>query len=370
LRRREKNTWTTRIASFGGSCRPPLLPPDLTCIHHKEVEVEGGELCLAKPLGKVHDVLKSVTHLSQSYNTHDEASRTSLRPDYFLYGSVPLYKEEWKKESKELEKAKGELVAKMEWLSPQYDQVGWIPVCAIAGSTAFLGMLSKGVFQSTLQELSTFQLAQVHERSRYLKAMLNVARLVLYLNTQVLSMWDDFALAVPKVRLSCKITIHQHHVHKSYFQKEVFLRVLSLYEMVKAVPNVPRVRESSEAHLWMNIIPRGLRRLPTETELSCCVGDILQALNGLHDLKIIHCDVRWPNIIYYEGHWTLIDLDNAKNDGELFQPPTGLYPPFQQACPQLDWWIFATAIQKVFPSVNLTDLSPRLSTDVCPMTSP
>jgi serine/threonine protein kinase len=48
-------------------------------------------------------------------------------------------------------------------------------------------------------------------------------------------------------------------------------------------------------------------------ELRKCLLDMVTALCYLHSKNIVHHDVRWDNIQYFEGNYYLIDLDEASD---------------------------------------------------------
>jgi hypothetical protein len=58
--------------------------------------------------------------------------------------------------------------------------------------------------------------------------------------------------------------------------------------------------------------PVGVQRLPqTETEAVTVIKHIFQCLFKLHELGIVHCDIRWGNIIEAFKNWYLIDFEFA-----------------------------------------------------------
>lgn len=64
---------------------------------------------------------------------------------------------------------------------------------------------------------------------------------------------------------------------------------------------------------------------------------ILIEFKKIHDLGIVHCDIKPSNVFYYNGVVTIIDFDNACYDGEVAKYASLMYcSPEQQKCDKLD----------------------------------
>ncbi len=102
-----------------------------------------------------------------------------------------------------------------------------------------------------------------------------------------------------------------------------------------------RVRTCGPGYrIELKLVPVGIRRLPAdEAELKSAVQNVFEALTHMRQGGYSHNDVRWPNIVFHDGGWVLIDVENAsfwdpnleRRDiqmvGQLLQQePAGVYP--------------------------------------------
>ncbi len=93
------------------------------------------------------------------------------------------------------------------------------------------------------------------------------------------------------------------------------------YSQCSNVPYLERLTASEipvkhPTWLKLTLTPVGITRLPqTEAELGHAIACLCTALVGIHKAGWTHNDIRWPNIIFSEGNWILIDCEFVSRHG-------------------------------------------------------
>jgi len=71
--------------------------------------------------------------------------------------------------------------------------------------------------------------------------------------------------------------------------------------------------------IYLELAPVGYEAIPTnEYELTTAIFDILEIVKKLHEMEVVHRDIRWENIIRLTNDsWILIDFEEVAKIGEL-----------------------------------------------------
>eukprot|EP00727_Mastigamoeba_balamuthi_P004122 m51a1_g13707 hypothetical protein (462) ;mRNA; r:80035-81957 len=136
-----------------------------------------------------------------------------------------------------------------------------------------------------------------------------------------------------------ELVFHRSYVSKSFLSSsDHWAQLVTLYNVLRghtcenlvAVSDWRRIdcpaTKDGSLRYHISVAPVGERVLPSsEPELKGVMRQVLNALRCIHAVGYAHCDVRWPNVLKYEGRWVLIDLEEARpfgaSIGHLIAPP-------------------------------------------------
>jgi hypothetical protein len=110
-----------------------------------------------------------------------------------------------------------------------------------------------------------------------------------------------------------------HFVEVQFKTQVMYHRMTTFYNATSTVPapyleclfrsaEVPAYSPAKK--MIVRSSPVGVTRKPRDTvELLTAIRQIFGCIFHLHDLRYVHCDIRWSNIINYNGDWDLIDCE-------------------------------------------------------------
>ena len=89
--------------------------------------------------------------------------------------------------------------------------------------------------------------------------------------------------------------------------------VLKMIEQKKIENTIRLQKIVTNRRLTLTLIPVGYMRAPeTRDEMARVIIKVLEVLHQLHMNGWVHCDLRWENIIFYDGRPLLIDFEFAR----------------------------------------------------------
>jgi hypothetical protein len=128
------------------------------------------------------------------------------------------------------------------------------------------------------------------------------------------------------------ITYEQHHVKKKVALTD---GTMAVYNLINSTPNRPfSLCQVTQKDNMLFISPIGIDQKPSTDEQWCSwLANMLTALEWLHQINVVHRDIRWPNIRFrpeLDGQrefWFLIDLELAAvlENGVSRMPQTTFY---------------------------------------------
>ena len=280
------------------------------------------------------EILVDVAGLpAMSHNVTDQMSTASdLRTDIYIhYCNTVLLRVELKGSTAAMAEALGDLTKKHCW-TEHYANISSIPALAVAGTQMTFCLIHKGSMGgSELTYQQSFDYSSESERPRIILAILNTARLLLSLKSEVHP--SLLSEGKPLDRQGCKITLKHAKVFKQFKQDSDRAHAQQFYN----TPGLSEARFISTLvewnRDWLVTAPFGVQRKPTPAELPRAAFCLLTAVADLHRLGWAHCDIRWPNIIHFQGDWYLIDFSEATLLGERPRRSLAALPTQQRGQP-------------------------------------
>ncbi|KAG7382886.1 hypothetical protein PHYPSEUDO_004285 [Phytophthora pseudosyringae] len=171
-----------------------------------------------------------------------------------------------------------------------------------------------------VETIDTYDLGDLNSRLSFFLALLNLSTLF----RPVVNLIQP--LDVPEYGTiergnGVQITFAEDCVVKTYpssMPSDTIIRNLkNLHRQMKrhAVPNIVALRNTNMKKKHVKLAPIGQLSPPkTVSELLAALRDILQALVKLHSINLMHRDLRWENVLKYQGEgdkWFIIDFDDG-----------------------------------------------------------
>lgn len=145
-----------------------------------------------------------------------------------------------------------------------------------------------------------------------------------------------FLNVIIKKEGSSEVVIYTEYVRKIAYKHSGAI-LLQLYELLKVrdIPYLARPVHNAKFDTNTNVFtvtiaplfffrpPRGM------DEIECAIKCVLSALESLHSLGWVHCDIRIENIMWKppDMEWYLMDLEYAKFDSDECPPICSHYCP-------------------------------------------
>ncbi|BDA43802.1 probable serine/threonine-protein kinase 26 at C-terminar half [Coccomyxa sp. Obi] len=284
-------------------------------------------------------------------NTVDSSSATepTLRPDLLLFiRSVLMCKCEAKNHKDDLLEAQEELRKKMAIWSPVHHANREYMLCYAAAGylLRFYAVTNGGANMKAISP--EFDLRDDLSRLKVMHASLQVLSIILQ---QMYHQLPKFPVPLGASQSYPNSVIFYR---ADQIEKLVDLRefaagdkdtLLLVYEVLLELPNGPGMSHpigliwpkgmpKFVRDKWRVKMPLGLPNKPLDLpSLRCCVKDILGGLCALHHRKIVHRDIRFPNILVMPGNnYVLIDFEHSgrADDVPPFEPLRHWAPECQQ----------------------------------------
>jgi len=297
-------------------------------------------------------IIREIAVLKPERNTTSDSTLAQTRPDGYLYseGFPPVVVWEEKSKDSELDEARADIRNKFRWLQ-HYGKLNFIVVISIAGdSVEFSKMTSVGLSSQT-----SFNLNNIAHRFSCVQAAINVGRWVKWVKTN--DLLGRLDIPMNKVQKDAqgrrKLLISFQAVEKTFLQLSDSEKktLTDFYADCNNVPYVEKLiaKEIPAKHpTWLKftLSPVGITRMPqTENELGHAMSCICTALVGIHKKKWAHNDIRWPNIIYSEGNWILIDCEFVSRHGTPLPPLKITDPTCSRSCNASDLYLVGKLLE-------------------------
>ncbi|MCO5593195.1 hypothetical protein L7F22_047202 [Adiantum nelumboides] len=211
------------------------------------------------------------------------------------------------------------LSSKLLWT---YGELPYILAYYAVGMTVTFCALSKGAADKVMcTDLVSIGLSNPRERLSAMTPCWHVAQLLPLLADACARMRSSVYSDYSRVQSSsCKVVeVMVSHVRKVYPSRRRWTAVKRMYEVLaeQRIPFAERLVRCDEMRLSLDFKPRGEPLRPTSVEgLLQALKCVCTALVALHNVSLMHRDVRWENVmkrrdIQEEEQWFLIDFDDA-----------------------------------------------------------
>jgi hypothetical protein len=271
--------------------------------------------------------------LKTGQNLSDASGATTarLRPDFCLWmkGALML-KGEVKQSALELEKAKQELVSKMNgWNSIALRGLPFLPCFAVGGNwiqfCAIFPPMKEGQDLIFRPVSEVYDMHQPNHRLSVFRISLNMLRVLAFLRTLL----PEY---VPTLYDKCQRTVGHISIMDDFVSKVCKPAPDEVYKALRPGSGLPsavtvhKVEKQQDGLVRLEIRPVCLEVLPSSVdELRLAVANVLRALVFFHEKKLVHRDIRWPNVLKSLDGWLLSDFELAAAEGSPV-PPQAMSP--------------------------------------------
>jgi hypothetical protein len=258
------------------------------------------------------DILQYLAGMDEfSRSKHDDDTTLQTRFDRMdSCAGVPLVVTEENYTS--LTAAQHELKRKFGWI-PHFARLPFI--FGVAATRDKLTIHTMHSEEPTLRTVFSADLSDPGQRWYCVIAAVNIARTIRCFVENGMIIPCPLRFDVWHQRNTKRIRLGLQFVEVEYENSDQYDRMIRFYQVTSAVPNLERFFYGHTSALSpdacrIKLSPVGVSRLPANPpELVKCVKDIFRAVLGLHALRYMHCDIRWPNIVEHFGDWILIDCE-------------------------------------------------------------
>jgi hypothetical protein len=276
-------------------------------------------------------------HVARNISDSSFTTDHGLRPDFLFYvDAFLILRGEEKKIMSELAAAKTELSGKLKsWNPVIFGALNYVFGFACAGEYFQLYAIGpRGVITNISQ---IFDLQKVQSRFELFFSIINLARVIKTIHGRIpytsVMMYQPMkrgangaTVEITDDMVIKRIPVSQHSKKASAYD---FLKKLYQSMDKNSVPYVCRCNNITtitktgknrphQQFLQLMLVPHGCQIKPHNLEILLnALGCVLRALEGVHNLRYAHCDVRWPNILRVsDDYWMLIDFENADDISE------------------------------------------------------
>lgn len=86
--------------------------------------------------------------------------------------------------------------------------------------------------------------------------------------------------------------------------------------------------------------------------------EVISGLTALHNINLVHCDIKPENILYHKSHIKICDFGSTRLSNERRDITTPMYNPpeiiFNKRCyPESDWWSLGCTIYEIYTGMTL-----------------
>jgi hypothetical protein len=271
--------------------------------------------------------------LKTGQNLSDGSTTARLRPDLCLWikGAL-LLKGEVKESALDLDKAKQELVTKMNgWNSIALRGLPFLPCFAVGGNRiqfcAIFPPLKEGqdlIFRPVSEEYD--MLKPIHRLSIF-RISLNMLRVLAFLRNRLPE-------AVPALYAKILRRVGHITIMDDFVIKVCIPAADEVYEALQPGKGLPcavtvhKVVKQQDGLVRLEIRPVCIEVLPSSLDdLRSAVINVLRALVSFHERKLVHRDLRWPNVLKSLDGWLVSDFELAAAEGTPV-PPNAISPAY------------------------------------------
>ncbi|RQM14319.1 hypothetical protein DD237_003702 [Peronospora effusa] len=267
-------------------------------------------------------LLESVVKGHYCRNTNGSTSTDLYQPDLcFYYGNndVCVFRGE--------EEAYGSLEVPIKELHEQltwrYDAAPYIFGYAAVGPLVCLVALRKNEMMerdAKVEIIETYDLDDLSSRLSLFLALLNLSTLFRPVVNRIQPLNTPYYGTIEQ-GTGVQISFAEDCVLKTYPSDmpsdSIIQNLKDLHGRMKerSVPNVVQLMTGNMKRRHVTLYPVGRLAAPENVhQLLTALRDILKALVALHAINIMHRDLRWENVLKYQGEddkWFLIDFDDG-----------------------------------------------------------
>ena len=245
-------------------------------------------------------------------------TQMNLRPDFCLWvNGALILKGEHKRTEADLYLAISELLSKMNgWNPVALRGLPLLPCFAVGGRHVQFCAIIPPMTEGSRHDLRTvspiYNTGDSTSRLSIIRMSLNMLRVLVVLSRRVRGSRISLYLQIPRANGSSIAVMDDHVVKCCHPVTAAIYTALANPDQLpfatritsgKLLPNGMQVLEIRP--VCYPEVPRSLK------ELRIAIKGVLTALAELHKRKIVHRDVRWPNILKHLDHWILSDFESA-----------------------------------------------------------
>jgi hypothetical protein len=272
----------------------------------------------------------------------------SKRPDLLLYLDAHLVLKGEEKGSKSLEIPRQELLAKMLCWNPVImGDMRYLLAYATAGRHVKFYAITPSL--TTVEISRTFDLFTGLGRLQTITTVVNLYKVIVSMIPQLPDNPPElYTASKPRGSLQAVITVQNDHVTKRVVADlSQRTAILELHRRIQGCPHSIKLLQRREPEfdeatqsLMLYLQPLGREIMPRNVlELKAALKNVLTVLQWLHSRGLVHRDIRWPNVLFGDMGWFVIDYERAATvDSAIDWAPDGMPPEIVQGSSQ---WTFA-----------------------------
>jgi hypothetical protein len=258
---------------------------------------------------------------SFSRDDHESSTAGNTRCDSALkYDGLPLVFIE--EEEIKVHKAVEDLTSKFCWI-PHYNALPFIFGIAISFTEMRVFCMNpRGEDSFTHTDrlgapIIRIGLMDLRDRMKCIKYMVNIARVLKHFISSGAVRGSSISFDVWKHRGPKSVRLSSRYVEHQFEEKEKYQEMKNFYVKLGElrIPFVEHLYSRDPFDDTKRIIrlqPVGDSRCPkTIDELRSALRCVYRFMRQLHDAGFMHCDIRWPNIVWVWGQWFVIDCTEA-----------------------------------------------------------
>jgi hypothetical protein len=249
-----------------------------------------------------------------SRNKHEDSTVSTTRSDRTdFWNGVPIVSLEEKDDS--IQEAVSDIMRKKQWI-PNFYRIPFFFGIAFSRDCLKIFTLHSNDQYNTVFDVQFVD--NLATKWSCIVAVINVARTLIYFQQDEMIIPSTLRFGVWHNRQFKKIRLESNCCEIELGNADLYTRMCEIYTATKRA-GVTHMEHLSligacfnDAKCRIRLQPVGIQRRPnTEEQMITAIKHIFQCLFELHALGIVHCDIRWGNIIEVFGNWYLIDFEFA-----------------------------------------------------------
>lgn len=268
-------------------------------------------------------ILFSLAELTSSSRiSHEMSTQRKLRSDRTdRYNGIPLVLVEEEDHGSVLQ-CINDLTRNFQWI-PHFQQLPFIFGIAITRVEISIGKL---VRDGSYRQFFRIGLHNQYQKLQAVAMVIKMARVLKYfklnfmgaISAEIPIFGDWIDRNAKRLRIGFKFVENKFSLPE-YAHRYEFLK--TMYQRTDTIPHKEKLFSSPtddtqafvDKQRVIRLHPIGIRKLPDNVhDGKECLRSIVDCMSQVHAAGYVHCDIRWPNILYANGDWILIDFTLAQ----------------------------------------------------------